>query len=457
MNRVIERPPSVLRRDMTVSTVDGTAFSVMVGIGEAYLAAFVVAATASRGAVAAGLVTTIPRLVGAVLQLAAPAAIRRVGALRPWIVFCVSVQAASFLPLVVMAWTGVIPVWAVFLTASVYWTMGMASGPAWITWVAWIFPRRVRGRYFGRRSLICQLGVLVGLAGGGLTLEYGRDVGREIELFGVLFLVAAGCRTVSAVFLSMYSEPGSVPPTHRSVGAIEVLRRLGRGGDTRFLSYLLLVQFSAQIAQPFFTPYMLVELKFSYREYLALMGATFIAKALTQPIWGGLAHRWGQTGVTRLLWVGGMGIVPLPALWLVSDSFTYLLAVQLVSGMLWGAYELGMLLQFFDVIHEDERTSLLSLFNFCDAIAMAGGSLLGGLLLKVFGTGSEAYATIFLLSLGARLATVLYLTRTRTHMVEPAPIVVEADAVRPGMGSIDVPIMRIDDDGPEQRGRSGPD
>src|SRR6202011_3259909 len=54
-----------IRKDLRASVADGASFSVMVGIGETYLPAFVLAM--GMGEIAAGLISSIPLLVGAVL------------------------------------------------------------------------------------------------------------------------------------------------------------------------------------------------------------------------------------------------------------------------------------------------------------------------------------------------------------------------------------------------------
>src|SRR5947209_8123166 len=87
-----------LRKTLHNSVSDGAAFSVMVGIGETYFPAFVLAL--GMGEIAAGLVASIPLLVGAILQLVSPAAVSWLGSNRRWVIACVALQAASFLPLV---------------------------------------------------------------------------------------------------------------------------------------------------------------------------------------------------------------------------------------------------------------------------------------------------------------------------------------------------------------------
>ena len=89
-------------------------------------------------------------------------------------------------------------------------------------------------------------------------------------------------------------------------------------------------------------------------------------------MWGKYAAR---HGTSRLLWLGALGIVPTSALWLVSQSFWYLAALQVASGMFWAAYELAMALLFLEAIPRNQRTSLLTLFNLGNSTAMVAGGL----------------------------------------------------------------------------------
>lgn len=60
---------SELDRDLRAMSADGAAWSVMVGVGETYLPAFVLALSANQ--TASGLVATVPLMAGAVLQMLA--------------------------------------------------------------------------------------------------------------------------------------------------------------------------------------------------------------------------------------------------------------------------------------------------------------------------------------------------------------------------------------------------
>ncbi len=425
-----------LRHDLRAILADGAAFSLMVGLGETYLPAFALAV--GVGAVGAGFLAAVPPLAGAVLQLASPGAVRALGSHRRWVVLCATTQAASFLPLIAVALRGRASFALLFVVAALYWGSGMATGPAWNTWVGTLVPRRMRAHYFAARTRVTQAGTLVGLLAGGTALELGDAGGVPLLAFALLFAVASACRFSSSRLLASQSEPLPLPANYRSIPLLELPSRLRGSAEGRFLLYLLSVQLAVQIAAPFFTPYMLQQLTLPYARYMALLAISFAAKILALPLLGLVARR---LGARALLWVGGLGIVPLSSLWLVSDRFGYLLCVQVVAGSFWAAWELASFLLVFETIREDERTSILTAFNLANAVAMVGGSLVGGWLLDRIGPSHVAYMTIFALSSVARATTLLRLRRLPRVALAPLPLAMRTVAVRPDTASDDRPIL----------------
>jgi MFS family permease len=182
------------------------------------------------------------------------------------------------------------------------------------------------------------------------------------------------------------------------------------------LAYLLAVQTAVQIAGPYFNPFMLQQLKFAYWQYVILIAATYVTRIAALPTLGRFAAR---HGARRLLWLGGAGIAPLAGAWLISNSFGYLIVLQLLVGVAWAAYELGMALLFFEAIGEKERTSVLTSFNVANAAATLVGSLLGGSALIVFGKRPAVYLTIFAVSSVARFAALALLWRAGRAYPDP--------------------------------------
>jgi MFS family permease len=425
-----------LRRDLRAIYGDGLGFSVMVGMGETYVPALALAL--GMGEVAAGWIVAAPLLMGAVLQLVSPTAVRRLRSHQEWVVLCAGGQAACCLAYAGLALAGEVPAAVVFLVATLYWGMGMAGGPAWNTWVGTIIPRQIRSRYLARRGRGCQAAVLVGLVLGGSALQVGSDGRYLLYVFAAMFLVSAISRGVSTWCLIRQSEPQPLPADHRPVPPRELIRRARHGADGRLLLFMLAMQAAVQITGPFFTPYMLGELQFSYAKYLLLIATAYVAKMAAFPFLGSIAKRHGSAW---LLYASAAGIVPLSALWIVSTNLSYLLVIQVFGGAIWAGYELATLLLLFERIDETERTSVLTVFNLANATALVGGALLGGTLLKVLGPDRDAYHLLFALSGAARLIALILMARLSRVAFRPAVIVTRVLGVRPNTGSLDVPVV----------------
>lgn len=441
----LARDAAVLRRDLAYIHTDAIAASVMVGTGETYIAAFALAL--GLGDIVSGIVASGPLLAGAVLQLVSPYAIRRLGSHRRWVVLNAGLQAASFVPLIIAALAGRLSAFGLLAIATFYWAAGMAAGPAWNTWVGTIVPRSLRARFFARRSRVGQAALLAGLLGGGAILHYAESAGEKLLGFALLFALAGAARGVSSWLLAHQSEPD--PLVERVTGGLDFAPPPATPGNRRLLAYLLAVQTGVHIAAPYFTPYMLGEsaLGLSYVGYMTLIAASFVSKIAALP-W--LGHFSAKHGARRLLRLAGVAVVPLPALWTISNDFRYLLAIQLVSGIAWGAHELATFLLFFDAIRPEERTRVLTWFNLASASAMVVGAGLGGWYLNAYGADLPSYATLFWISAGGRALTLPLLAWMPDVKISAAPPAMRILAARPSAGSIDRPVLSDREDSPTE-------
>lgn len=426
----------ILKQDLQMSVGDGSAYGVMIGVGETYLQAFVLAI--GMGEVFAALVATVPQLVGSLLQLVSPYAIRALGSHKRWVVTCAGLQGLCFLPLIVAALTGEISQAAVMMIASMYWAASLATGPAWNTWQGTVIPRHIRAKFFARRAKLCQVTTLAGFLMGGFALKAGQASHNEVPVFAILFATALICRMISTTCLMLQSEPYPIPPEMRFLSLGEQWHRFSRGKSGRLLLFAVSMQVGVFIAGPFFVPFMLKELKFEYHHYALLIGASYLAKFVTLPWWGRLAH---VTGAHRLLWIGAIGLIPLAGGWSVSSNYFWLLALQLLAGAAWGAYELALVLLFFETIPESERTSLLTLYNVANSVALAVGSIIGAAILNTLGVTTTSYLWVFAASTLFRGLTLFLLRRIPMTSVESAEVPMRPLSVRSSGESFDAPVL----------------
>ncbi len=164
-----ERRWPSLRLNLALSTTEASAYGAMVGLGETYLPAFALAM--GMGEVTAGLVASVPLLIGGILQTVSPQAIKLIGSYKRWILLTAAIQCLSLVPLVIAALLGRISPLGLFVVASVYWFGGLAVGPAWNTWIGHIVPSSIRSRFFAYRIRWAQLLTFSGFIVGGVLLE----------------------------------------------------------------------------------------------------------------------------------------------------------------------------------------------------------------------------------------------------------------------------------------------
>jgi len=223
--------------------------------------------------------------------------------------------------------------------------------------------------------------------------------------------------------------------------------------------YLFAVQIAVQLAGPYFAPFMLARQRLTYIEYMFLIALGFAGKVIALPAWGRLAQR---AGVRPLMWIGGLGIVPLSGCWLalpwITHDILYLSFVQLFGGIAWAAYELAFFLLFFETIPRQERTSVLTIYNFSNALALAFGAMLGAGWLMLVGEQSESYLQLFGLSSAARLFALMFLLRVPQMEIRAVALSLRTLALRPSNGgSLDRPVLStMENDQPEDRSEGVP-
>lgn len=439
---------ATLGNNLRSSMVDAGAYSLMVGLGETYLTAFALALSVSE--IATGLLAAFPMMIGATLQLAAPWCIRRLGSHRIWIVGCAIAQAICLLLTPVAAIAGAWQLAVLYLASSLYWASGLATGPAWNTWAEEIIPPAIRTRFFARRSRISQACLLFGFAAGGLLLADAERNAFVVTAFSSIFILAGICRLVSAGALYRQSEPsaGQAASGHKSLRQVTLGLRGHAGG--RLLMYLFAVQVAVQLAGPFFAPFMLARQGMTYTEYMFLIALGFVGKVLALPAWGRLAKR---AGVRPLMWIGGLGIVPLSGLWLglqwIEHDVLYLSVVQVFGGFAWAAYELAFFLMFFETIPRHERTSVLTIYNFTNALALVLGAVLGAGWLAFVGESGASYLQLFGLSSAARLLALVFLLRVPQMEIRAVSLSLRTLALNASDdGSLDRPVLSTIEDDP---------
>lgn len=409
------KAPSPTRHNLKASSRDGGFYGVMAGMGESYLPAFALAM--GMGEVVAGLVVSVPMLIGGLVQLSSHRAVRWVGSEQRWIVLASLCQALAFVPLIAAAFVGSIPVWTFFAVVSFYWASGLSAGPTWNHWISKLVPHGIRPRYFSRRTRLIQLTTFGSFLLGGAVLSLAVYFNAPLLGFATLFTLALTCRLISVRFLALHREPASHHTLRHQAKLATVAPSVGK----MFVWYLVCMQFFVQLSGPFFVPFMMKKLDFTYGQFALLMGSALIGKVIAMPLWGELVKR---SSSRTLLLCGGLGIIPLSWMWTFSHHMAWLTFTQFASGVTWAAYELGFFMVFVNDICPQQRSRLMTRYSFLNATSWFCGSMLGGALLALGHASVGSYHWLFTCSTLGRLVCVILLWqvfRAPAHPNESTP------------------------------------
>lgn len=389
------------RKNLNYSLFDGCSYSFMVGLGETYIVAFVL--TKGFSGLSASLISTIPLLAGAVLQLLSPYAIFHLKSYRKWVTKTSLLQGLALLALALTAFFPV-PIEVLFMIAAFYWAGGMSTGPAWNSWMTRIVPENKRLHFFSQRSMLSSICVFVGLMVGGIILQIFRDPETILKAFFGIFIVSGILRILSSYFLSLHTETTEMTDSIEKFSFRAVCKNIWKKDYAKTLKFIFIFQFGVYFSSAFFNPFMLQELRFSYTTFMIMLAASFIAKIFAQPLTKRIIEK---IGPEKTLFIATLGIAPLPLVWTISQNYFYLAWAQALSGFVWGMYELITFIILFNQIPQKERTEALTFFNFAQTIAIIGGSSFAGLLFKVLNGNYQAYMAVFYGSTALRFLSLL--------------------------------------------------
>ncbi len=373
--RRFSRDP-VVDKSLRHSIRDGVAYAVMTGAGEAYFSAYAVFLNMSVAMI--GWLAALPPLLGSFAQLVSAAWGHRINRRKRIILTGAGLQALTWLPIIALpllfpAYAGII----LMLGVVFYFAAANLAIPQWVSLMGELVPERRRGRYFALRTRQGSIASFVALIGAGLLLHGFTAQGETAAGFVTVFVIALIGRIISVYHLGrMYDPPG-----HVAVLDVAEVRSGWSGFRAapvfRFSVFFALMQFATAIASPFFTVYMLRDLQWTYLEFTINTGAVVLVQFFTLNFFGRLSDAFGN----RLILATTGWVIPwLPAMWLFSTDYVYLLVIQLLGGLAWAGFNLSAGNFLYDLIPSRQRVGFLAIHNVMSSIGVFAGAILGGFL-----------------------------------------------------------------------------
>ena len=399
------------KASLRYSLLDAFFFSLMVGAGETYLPAYALSVGMSEWLT--GFFSTVPIIVGALIQMITPWGLAWVKSPKRWVVGAASFQALAFIPLIYFSLNPSGNFLWLFIVAAVYWGAGFAVGPTWNYWMGNLVPQEEARQFFSRRLQVSQAGIILGLIGAGLALQADIHVGPFTSVFALIFFIAFMARASSALFLLLKQEAH-----FKTSGEQEVKRQVRKAREAisefwqnqnfkNFFLSLFIFQITIYISSPFVAPYFLKKINMNYDQYMLAQAVFLISKIVAFSIASSMMKK---QSISKVFIMGAIGISPLPMLWMVSQEMWFVVLLQIVSGAFWSLFEVGLALTFFNQIKPEQKVSVLTIYNLFSSLAIILGSLIGGAILKNMDASVNSYYIVFAIASVLRLggAALLY-------------------------------------------------
>lgn len=375
-----------------------------------------------------GLLSSIPNFTMSLVQLAAPTLSERAGSRKGFILPVVFINALMWLPILLIPYIFQSnQVWWLILFQTLVTAFDSMSNPPWGSMMADLVQEGLRGRFFGNRNRIMGLVSMVfSFAAGGILQLL---TGNTNLAFSIIFAGAIASRLASFYFLAQMNEPLSrIIEKEKNASLLTISKGLLSTNTGKFIIYCSLVNLATLISGPFFTPYMLRELKFNYITYTIINAVATLTTLGFMTWWG---RRSDHAGSVKVLKLTSFMIPFVPIMWLVSGNVYWLFLAQILSGFAWSGFQLASSIFIYDASPQDNRTRYIALYNALVFLGISIGSLAGGFIAPHLPLIRGSYfLSIFLLSGLARIVIVL-LFLPRITEVRDVPSVSFKDLLTP--------------------------
>jgi MFS family permease len=357
---------------MRLSVVEGMIAMVAIGLIQTFYVPYLNDLGASKLAIGIGFGTYL--LAIGLVQIWVPQMLIWARTYRNLVIFGTAIQALFLIPFAIgPRFFGHHVVWfSILVMVLAALGSGLSAG-AWADWMSYIVPRKIRGSYFGARNSLMTLSQLLASVAAGLMLDHAGDV---IIVFMFVWLTASVARWAATGLLFRHYEPVEIHARPSAqISFADFIGRLHTHSYGRFVLAYSVTYFGAYFASPFFALHMLNNLNFTYFQYSCIQLIMPLATLLSLGVWGRISDRLGNIVPMRLATII---ILLLPACWLVSGNFWYLMVLNIMAGIGWGGFQLLAFNYSIGELPSGQRLAYISYMNAIASVFFFAGSALGG-------------------------------------------------------------------------------
>ena len=372
-----------IRSSLKTSTIEGSWWAVMYGSVETYFGAFFEFLKYSSYEIS--ILSTLPLFIGSVFQNYINIFFHLLKS-RKLLLIILKIIQTMLIPGIFYFGVKTDNFYFFILFLCFYFIIAISQMSPWTSWMGYLVPSRVRGRYFGNRSQIVRIFMLVSSLVAGAILNAYKDT-SPILGFGILFAIGFLASFGSIAYISKQYEP-PYRVSNEIDGRINLNEKRFKN-IKKFIKYDSFSEFAFHISGPLMMVFWLREQNFNYVELAILINVSQVLGLFSLRYWGKKIDQIGT--YTTIRWTSFcIGIFPI--FWVLTYFFpeelklpTSLIIASLASLMFSGR-ALAMDNRLYEHMLEKNMIALTSKRIFYKGLSIFLGGLLGGYL-----TRSELY------------------------------------------------------------------
>lgn len=370
---------------------------------ESYFAAFLLALGVSE--VSTGMGIVIPQFIGVTFQLLSIRSFFTKYSIRRRLIIFLSCQAMAIIPLIFAGVFHLKTFWILIPFLGLYYAALHSLNPPWNRLIGGTVPASFRMKFFSIRNQFGQFSIVVGLVIMGLIL-HSKDKKDVLPLFVGIFCLGLVLKALSIYEISK-NHNDYVPKEglEKRIRFRDFVKRIKNTDQGKLIVFLFFFYFCVHFASPYFGPYMLKHLKFSYLQYMLITASSYTGRVLMLRT---LQMKARRSHVDKILLISTFGIALSPFCWTFTQNYLWIMFIEFISGCAWAGFELSLILLYYQKIDDHERTSVLAYIALINTTGMLIGSSLGAVFMKNLPSSWNVYPSLFIVATCLRLTLVMF-------------------------------------------------
>jgi len=275
-----KRKTQNIRSSLKTSTIEGSWWAVMYGSVETYFGAFFEFLKYSSYEIS--ILSTLPIFIGSIFQNYTNIFFHLLRSRKLLLIILKLIQTI-LIPGIFYIGVKTDNFYIFLLFLCFYFIIAISQMSPWTSWMGYLVPSRVRGRYFGHRSQIVRIFMLISSLVAGTILNAYNDT-NPILGFGILFGIGFLASIGSIVYLNQQYEP-PYQTIDEKEGQINLNDKKFKS-IKKFITYDSLSEFAFHISGPLMMVFWLREQNFDYIELAILINVSQVLGLFSLRYWG---------------------------------------------------------------------------------------------------------------------------------------------------------------------------